>query len=76
MDTLVLLGVLLILLGFAFITIGALRSAPALNTAEAGGVLLLGPFPIVFGTSPRAALFAALIALLVVLWVIIWILSR
>ena len=76
MDSLVLLGILLILLGFAFITIGAFRSLRAPDTIEAGGVVLLGPLPIVFGTSPRAAFFALLFALLVVLWVVAWILWR
>lgn len=76
MDSLVLLGILLILLGFAFITIGAFRSLRASGTIEAGGVVLLGPLPIVFGTSPRAAFLALLFALLAVLWVVVWILWR
>ncbi len=76
MDNLVLLGILLILLGFAFITIGAFRSLRTSESVEAGGVILLGPFPIVFGTSPRAAFLALLASILILLWVVLWILWR
>ncbi len=74
MDALVALGILLIMLGFAFITIGALRSAPAQSRVEAGGVVFVGPLPIVFGTSSDAAALAALIAILFLLGVLLWIL--
>ncbi len=74
MDALVALGILLIMLGFAFITIGALRSAPAQPRVEAGGVVFIGPIPIVFGTSNEAVVVSALAAILFLLGVLLWIL--
>ncbi len=74
MNALVVLGILLIMLGFAFITIGALRSAPAQSRVEAGGVVFIGPIPIVFGTSSEAVVVSALAAILLLLGVLLWIL--
>ncbi|MEM1518883.1 MAG: DUF131 domain-containing protein [Pyrobaculum sp.] len=44
------LAVFLILLGIVLITLAALLKG---GRAEAGGVVLIGPLPIVFGTSQR-----------------------
>jgi len=72
-DVLILLGFLLIMLGFAFITIALLRQPGA--EMEAGGVLLIGPFPIVFGTDRKIAITSVLVTLLVLV-VILWMLLR
>jgi uncharacterized protein (TIGR00304 family) len=47
------LGLLLILIGFAAVFIGTLLSA---RKADFGGLIMIGPIPIVFGTSPEIAL--------------------
>ena len=68
MDSQVVLlsGIGLVLLGFLLVFLsgflpGGLKPGDA--KAEAGGVLLIGPIPIVFGSSPGAALVAAASAL-------------
>jgi len=68
---LIMLGVLLVFLG---VLAGALRSG---GDVEAGGVIIIGPIPIVFGTSGRAALAAAILGLvMLVLALIIWLQAR
>jgi len=58
-------GMLLILVGFLVIAFSGLRRGS--GEAEAGGVLMIGPLPIIFGSSPEAAKKASLLALLLML---------
>ena len=60
---LILLGLLLIFLGVLILMLSFWRTGE--GKAEAGGVVIVGPVPIVFGTSQRAA--AAVTALAIVL---------
>jgi uncharacterized protein (TIGR00304 family) len=60
---LILLGLLLIFLGVLILMLSFWRTGE--GKAEAGGVVIVGPVPIVFGTSQRAA--AAVMALAIVL---------
>jgi uncharacterized protein (TIGR00304 family) len=46
------LGLLLVLAGTFLVLVGMLRGA---GRAEGGGVVLIGPFPIAFGTSEGIA---------------------
>ncbi|MEM2282006.1 MAG: DUF131 domain-containing protein [Candidatus Hadarchaeales archaeon] len=46
------LGLLLVLAGMFLMTVGMLRAG---GRAEGGGVILIGPFPIAFGTSEGIA---------------------
>ena len=46
------IGILLIFLGFILVFLGMLSSAGDSN-GEFGGVLLIGPIPIAFGSSPE-----------------------
>ncbi|MEB3850976.1 MAG: DUF131 domain-containing protein [Desulfurococcales archaeon] len=74
-STLVGAGVLLVLLGFALIFLGVLRaSLEGGGRVEGGGVVMVGPIPIVFGTSLRAAVAAMVLAL--ALMVVALLLSR
>jgi uncharacterized protein (TIGR00304 family) len=50
---LILLGLLLIILGVLILMLSLWRTGE--GKAEAGGVVIVGPVPIVFGTSQRAA---------------------
>jgi len=59
---LVMLGVLLI---FAGVFLSALSGASK-GSVEAGGVVFIGPIPILFGTSSRAALLAGILALVMI----------
>ncbi len=56
------LGISLILVGFACVFIGAM-----LNNADVGGVIMIGPVPIAFGTSPGITIIAMGMALLLML---------
>lgn len=56
-------GVLLILLGFIAVLAGTLTDA----SVEAGGVLLIGPIPVIFGTTPIITLGAALAGVIMML---------
>jgi uncharacterized protein (TIGR00304 family) len=60
---LILLGLLLIFLGVLILMLSLWRTGE--GRAETGGVVIVGPVPIVFGTSQRAA--AAVMALAIVL---------
>jgi len=60
---LVLLGVVLIFLGMLILMLSLWRAGE--GRAEAGGVVIVGPVPIVFGTSQRAA--AAVMVLAIIL---------
>ncbi len=64
----VVLGIAISLVGFLLMLFGALLSGEEdrENRVEGGGVLIIGPIPIVFGTSRRAALVAAVIGLVLV----------
>jgi uncharacterized protein (TIGR00304 family) len=62
--TLIGAGVLLVLAGFALIFLGALKAAmEGGGRVEGGGVVMIGPVPIIFGSSLRAALLAMTLAL-------------
>ena len=61
--TLLTLGIALVLLGFALIAIASLLS----RESEFGGVVLIGPFPIIFGSSARAAALAIAMVLFILL---------
>ncbi len=65
--TLVAAGMLLIFLGVALVflgvLLGAMQGSPGKGGAEAGGVVLIGPIPLIFGTSARAAMIAVVIAI-------------
>ena len=54
------LGLLLILTGFAIVFVAAIillfSSANAEKKARGGGVIIVGPFPIVFGTDKKSVM--------------------
>lgn len=73
--TTVLLSIILIVIGMALILVGSIRSNK--REVEAGGAVIIGPLPIVFGTSTRmliTVLILAIIltALVIILHVISW----
>ncbi|WP_297066176.1 TIGR00304 family protein [Thermococcus sp.] len=71
-------GIALILIGFLLVFIGTLISAfSSEGNVEGGGVIMIGPIPIVFGTSRGAVTLASLLALLLmVLWIVGVLLAR
>ncbi|ASJ08240.1 hypothetical protein A3L11_02955 [Thermococcus siculi] len=77
-KALILSGMALILIGFLLVFIGTIVSAfNEEGDVEGGGVIMIGPIPIVFGTSRGAAGMAMVLAIiLMALWIIAAILSR
>jgi len=59
-------GVILILTGFVLVLIGIIYSAQKINI---GGLIMIGPIPIAFGTSPEITVFAMVIGLVLMLLV-------
>jgi uncharacterized protein (TIGR00304 family) len=69
-------GVLLIILGFFLIAFGMMRSksedgGPDQENREekikGGGVILIGPIPVVFGTDKRFVLIAMILAIVIMM---------
>lgn len=62
-------GVALIILGFAVVLAGTLLSAGGGSKADVrgGGIVFLGPIPLVFGTDRKSALAVSIIALALML---------
>ena len=71
-EELILAGIALIFIGFLMVFIGTLMTAASGETdVEGGGVIMIGPIPIVFGTSRGAATIAMILAVvLMALWLI------
>lgn len=71
MRKLTALGLLVVLVGFALIFLGA----GAQGGASAGGVIFIDPFPIVFGSGPSGlplALVSLVIGTVMVAFLILW----
>jgi uncharacterized protein (TIGR00304 family) len=64
---LILLGIVLIFVGILILMLSLWRAGE--GRAEAGGVVIVGPVPIVFGTSQRVA--ATVMVLAIVLTVVV-----
>ncbi len=57
-------GIILILVGFVLVLIGAVLSA---SNTTFGGLIMIGPIPIAFGSSPEITVVAMVIGLLLML---------
>ncbi len=55
------MGLLLIAIGFLLVTASLLQS-PGQGSSGYGGVILIGPIPIVFGSSPEVAMASVIAA--------------
>ena len=62
MTDIVKLSIALILAGFALLLTGSLLSAGKLDF---GGLIMIGPIPIAFGTSPEITVIAMIIGLVI-----------
>jgi len=71
-EILIISGIALIFIGFLLVFLGTLISAlGGEGEVEGGGVIMIGPIPIVFGTSRGAVTLVSILAvLLMVLWII------
>ena len=70
-DELVVAGFIFILLGFSLLIIGSLLKARGSAEVESGGVIVIGPIPIIFGSSGRAAVLAAVLGLVIMILVFV-----
>jgi uncharacterized protein (TIGR00304 family) len=75
MNALIPIGIALILVGFALTAVGFFLTARVEgtegsegSTVHGGGIIMIGPIPIVFGTDKKSA--AALVVLAIVLMII------
>jgi uncharacterized protein (TIGR00304 family) len=64
MTDMIKLGLYLILAGIALLLIGSLLSA---RRVDFGGLIMIGPIPIAFGTSPEMTVIAMAIGLVLML---------
>lgn len=68
-EALVIAGVILVFIGIMLVFVGALAGMLGAGKnvkTEAGGVVLIGPVPIIFGTSWRAALVVSILAIIMI----------
>lgn len=76
-ELLILSGIALVFIGFLLIFIGTLVSAFGGEAdVEGGGVIMIGPIPIVFGTGRGVTIAMILAVVLMVLWIIGALLAR
>ncbi|MCS7386103.1 MAG: DUF131 domain-containing protein [archaeon GB-1867-005] len=75
---LIMLGLILMIIGIAIIVVGTLLTALKAGRGEvkSGGVLLIGPFPIVWGSSSKLALAATVIAIIILISMTLLIMMR
>ena len=75
---LIVLGLILVIIGIAIIVVGTLLTALKAGRGEvkSGGVLLIGPFPIVWGSSSKLALAATVIAIIILISMTLLIMMR
>ncbi len=69
---LIMLGVLLIFVGFLHMTFS--HAPKGQGKVETGGVIMIGPIPIAFGTSSRALFYSMILAviLIVISIILVW----
>ena len=85
MRALIILGVLLIFLGFILLSFGLLfyslektnnvKNNEKNNNVKYSAIIMIGPIPIVIGNSKNLMILSILIALLMLLWFILMALS-
>jgi len=79
MEQLVLIGIVMVFVGIVFIIIGSVMAALKSKQmkTESGGVILIGPFPIVWGSNKNMAILAVVITIIfLLLFVLLNLLGR
>ncbi|CAB50127.1 TIGR00304 family membrane protein [Pyrococcus abyssi] len=78
-ETLIIAGIIMIILGFMLVFLGTLLAAfsqPQESNVEAGGVIMIGPIPIAFGTKRGVTIAMILALVLMISWFLLALLSR
>ncbi len=75
---LVILGIILLLVGILISALsGTSRGEESGEKTEVGGVVIIGPIPIIFGSSGKAALMAAVLGtVIMILAIILYVMAR
>jgi uncharacterized protein (TIGR00304 family) len=69
-EVLIASGIALVFIGFLLMFIGILVSAAGgEGEVEGGGIIMIGPIPIIFGTDRGVVLVSILAIVLMVLWI-------
>ncbi len=68
----ILIGILLLVIGILLLV----REGGLRGKSEGGAVVVIGPLPIIVGTSRQAALIAAIIALIVLIIMLVFLYSQ
>ena len=63
---LIIIGILLIIIGFIIVLIGILSSMRGESRVEGGGVILIGPIPILFASNTRIAVILMILAIVLI----------
>jgi len=69
-SLLYLIGFVIMILGMLILVIGSLSGGRETRRGEVGGIILIGPFPIIFGSSSRIMrimMFASIILVVIVI---------
>ena len=69
-SLLYLIGFVIMILGMLILVIGSLSGRRETHKGEVGGIILIGPFPIIFGSSSRIMrimMFASIILVVIVI---------
>ncbi len=69
------IGLFFVLVGFGLIVFNLVNEGSS-SDVESGGVVMLGPLPIVFGSSDRSAFFALVVGIVVFVLVYLFWFSR
>jgi uncharacterized protein (TIGR00304 family) len=71
-NTIVTVGILVIIIGFILIFTGtALQSSSKTSDVKTGGVILIGPIPIIFGSDKGTIVTAVIMAIILMIIVLI-----
>jgi len=79
LSFLIIVGIALIIFGFFLVALGMIRSVqeageeypPYKGKVKGGGVILIGPVPVVFGTDKKYALLLMILAIVIMLLAIL-----
>ena len=66
------IGIILIILGFFLILFSLFKN---MKKGEYGGIVLIGPFPIIFGTSEKIVLIVIAVSILILLSVLLMLIA-
>lgn len=67
----IVIGMLIIFIGFLVLFIGVFSGTKNKGNVEAGGVIIIGPIPIVFGSSKNISLLMLVLAIVLTVVVLI-----